>query len=120
MTDLHSRRPRHRVHIGYTIAEGKGVDVDSTWPVSPTGTMGRLHNTHRSLLCVAMYSFRGSHATPWTLCKCSRRAKMHSPVMISAQLAKSSHPPLDAFQMVAVLSVDPAMKNSLSGDHARS
>lgn len=28
--------------------------------------------------------------------------------------------PLEAFQMVAVLSVDPAMKNSPSGDHSRS
>lgn len=31
-----------------------------------------------------------------------------------------SYSPVDAFQMVAVLSVDPAMKNSPSGDHARS
>ena len=35
---------------------------------------------HRSDDCVAMYSFRGSHETPWTLCECSRSANTHSPV----------------------------------------
>jgi hypothetical protein len=38
----------------------------------------------------------------------------------SAQAPTSMRSPVEAFQTVAVLSVDPAMKNSPSGDQARS
>jgi hypothetical protein len=66
-----------------------------------------------------MYSFSGSQQTPWTLCECSRRAKTHSPA-VSCEQTQIGCSPVDAFHIVAVLSVDPAMKNSPSGDQARS
>lgn len=39
---------------------------------------------------------------------------------LSSAPASLLYTPVDAFQIVAVLSVEPAMKNSPSGDHARS
>lgn len=62
--------------------------------------------TARSLLCVAMYSFIGSQATPWTKWLCSAISRTHLP---SADE-----------KIRAVLSVLPAMMYSPVGLHARS
>lgn len=80
MTNFHAVRARNRMNLRDTIAQGERVDVHGT-EVSHGSSA---YQTHRSLLCVAMNSLRGSQSTPCTMCECSRSANTHSPGWVSA------------------------------------
>lgn len=77
MTDLHASCTGYGVYIGDTIAESEGADVHG--PACQRWANDCVSGLHLSELCVAIYSLRGSQATPCTLCVCSLSANTHSP-----------------------------------------
>ena len=64
MSNFESSSSRNGMDVRHSISESESVDVDST--IISFDLKTEIKEAYRSEDWVAMYSFMGSHATPWT------------------------------------------------------
>ena len=91
--------------VGHTVAKSECIDVDGA--VRGLSCNVLVERVPRNALHIVGVLSKCEHAFP-----CG--------VLVEPLLSSAGGSPVDAFQIVAVLSVDPAMKNSPSGLQARS
>lgn len=121
MTDLHTRSSRYGVHVRHTLGEAERVDVN--------GSANQLVAHRRRTVCLPVGALGCDILVQWV-----PRHSLHVVLVLPHRVHAFTCPsapcryvlkrvldsPVPAFQILAVLSVDPAIKNSLSGDQARS